>query len=307
MSVVIAIDAGTTGVRAIAFDRAGHVGGLVVPGVPPALPPARAGSSTTPTEIWAGRADDARRARRRRCRRAASPPSASPTSARRPWCGTARTGAPVHRAIVWQDRRTAARCDELRDAGHLALVRAHHRPGARPVLLGHQARVAASPRAASSPTTDLAFGTIDSWLLWKLTGGSRAGAVHATDVVQRQPHDAVRHPRRRRGRPSCATCSACPTHVLPEVRPSSGRFGVTGRRPCRRRRRHPDQRHRRRPAGGAVRPGLLRAGHDQEHLRHRLVRADERGRRPAPSRSTGLLTTVAWTIPAALGGRRIAP
>ena len=49
--------------------------------------------------------------------------SGSPTSARRWWPGTARTGEPLHRAIVWQDRRTAARCDELRDAGHEPLVR----------------------------------------------------------------------------------------------------------------------------------------------------------------------------------------
>ena len=52
---------------------------------------------------------------------------------------------------------------------------------------------------------------------------------------------------------------------------------------------HPDQRHRRRPAGRAVRPGLLRAGHDEEHLRHRLVRAHERRRRPARTPVEGLL------------------
>ena len=72
---------------------------------------------------------------------------------------------------------------------------------------------------------DPAFGTIDAWLLWNLTGGD--GARHR--AVQRQPHDAARHRRRSPGPTSCATCSACPATSLPEVRPSSGRFGtVTG-------------------------------------------------------------------------------
>ena len=79
-------------------------------------------------------------------------------------------------------------------------------------------------------------------------------------------------------RADCATCSGVPMDLLPEVRPVVGtlRGHRVGR--GRRRRRDPGQRHRRRPAGGPVRPGLLRAGHDQEHLRHRLVRAHERGR-----------------------------
>ena len=216
-----------------------------------------------------------------------SPPSASPTSARPIVVWDRRTGEPLHRAIVWQDRRTAARCDELRDAGHLPLVRDATGLVLDPYFSAHQARVAADRGRRRRPTTDLAFGTIDSWLLWKLTGGARA-----------------RHRRRRTPAARCCSTSATlawsaelcdlfgvPMHVLPEVRPSSGRFGVD-RRGIGAARRRPDQRHRRRPAGGAVRAGLLRAGHDQEHLRHRFVRADERGR-PCPDPVDGLLTTVA--------------
>ena len=77
---------------------------------------------------------------------------------------------PVHRAIVWQDRRTAERCAE--PAGR-ADPRAH-RPRPRSVLLGDEARVALRD---ARPEPDLAFGTVDSWLVWKLTGGR----VHATD------------------------------------------------------------------------------------------------------------------------------
>ena len=96
--------------------------------------------------------------------------------------------------------RTAApptRCDELRDAGHLA-ARARHAPAWCSTRTSRRTKLEwlLRPRAASTSSADLAFGTVDSWLLWNLTGG----AVHATDAVERQPHDAVRHPRAARGR-----------------------------------------------------------------------------------------------------------
>ena len=142
---------------------------------------------------------------------------ASPTSARRSWSGTAH-GQPLHRAIVWQDRRTAERCDELRDAGHSPLVRRSHRPGARPLLLGHQARVAAAPRAASTRDADLAFGTVDSWLLWNLTGGRRCTPPTRRTPAARCSTTSGRGP----GRTSCASCSACrvvPARGAPVERP----------------------------------------------------------------------------------------
>ncbi|HEX3177273.1 MAG TPA: glycerol kinase GlpK [Methylomirabilota bacterium] len=91
------------------------------------------------------------------------------------------TGAPLHRAIVWQCRRTAGACDRLRAAGHEPLVRARtglvldaYFSGTKIAwLLEHVPD--ARRRAARG---ELAFGTVDSWLLWKLTGGR----VHATDV-----------------------------------------------------------------------------------------------------------------------------
>jgi glycerol kinase len=93
-----------------------------------------------------------------------------------------KTGTAIHRAIVWQDRRTAERCARLRDEGHEPLVTERtglildpyfsgtkigwildHVPGAR----------------ARAERGELAFGTVDSWILWKLTGGK----VHATDAT----------------------------------------------------------------------------------------------------------------------------
>jgi glycerol kinase len=114
-------------------------------------------------------------------RRARSRPSASPISAKRPYSGIATAAKPLHRAIVWQDRRTASACDRLAAAGHVELFRERtglvldayfsgtklqwlldHVPGAR----------------ARAERGELAFGTIDSWLAWKLSGGR----IHVTDA-----------------------------------------------------------------------------------------------------------------------------
>src|SRR5258708_36872202 len=81
-----------------------------------------------------------------------------------------RTGRPPHRAIVWQDRRTAARCDALRDAGHLPMIRETTGLVLDPYFsatklewLLSEGGVVAGP--------DLAFGTVGSWGLWQLTAG----------------------------------------------------------------------------------------------------------------------------------------
>ena len=89
------------------------------------------------------------------------------------------TGMPFGNAIVWQDRRTADRCSELREAGHEASIQSKTGLLLDPYfsapkmewMLRNRAEVGAAGKR-------LAFGTIDSWLIWKLTGG----AVHATDA-----------------------------------------------------------------------------------------------------------------------------
>jgi glycerol kinase len=93
-----------------------------------------------------------------------------------------KTGKAIHHAIVWQDRRTADRCAELRAAGHEERVKQLTGLTLDPYfsgtkvswMLSHISEVAAPARAGR-----IAFGTIDSYLLWRLTGG----AVHATDVT----------------------------------------------------------------------------------------------------------------------------
>jgi glycerol kinase len=92
------------------------------------------------------------------------------------------TGKPVYNAIVWQDRRTAAHCDALEKSGHDQLIRektglivdAYFSATKIKWMLDHVPGVKELAAAGK-----LAFGTVDSWLLWNLTGGS----VHATDVT----------------------------------------------------------------------------------------------------------------------------
>ena len=276
MSVVIAIDAGTTGVRAIAFDRRGAVGGLVVPGVPAALPAAGLGGARrrprSGTAVQATLGEVARRARPSRW-----PPSASPTSARPSVVWDRRTGGPCtgpSSGRTGAPRPAATSCATPATSTWCATRPAScsTRTSRRPSSSG------SSPRAAWPAHDDLAFGTVDSWLLWNLTGGpADAGAVHATDVSNAS-RTLLFDIRSRSWSPELCDLFGVPEALLPEVRPSSGRFGVTADHVAGVGAGRPGQRHRRRPAGGAVRPGLLRAGHDQEHLRHRLVRADERGR-----------------------------
>ena len=133
------------------------------------------------------------------------------------------TGEPLHNAIVWQDRRTAARCDELRAAGHEPLVRARtglvldsyfsatkiawlleHVPGLR-------------ERAHSGTAV---FGTIDAWLIFKLTGEHVTDATNASRTLL---YDIAAG----RWDPELLDLFGVPVRALPQVRPSAGVLGET--------------------------------------------------------------------------------
>jgi glycerol kinase len=136
-----------------------------------------------------------------------------------------RSGRPVHRAVVWQSRQTAAICDRLREAGHEDWIR--KRTG-----LVLDAYFSASkirwildqvPNGqALAEGGDLLFGTIDSWLLWKLTGGE----VHATDPTNAS-RTLLYDIRSRRWTSDLLELFDVPRTMLPDVRPSSGVFGET--------------------------------------------------------------------------------
>ena len=129
------------------------------------------------------------------------------------------TGRPCARAIVWQDRRTADHCGTL--APHLASVRATTGLVLDPYFSGTKMRWLID-NVGLPDASDLCFGTIDTWLTWKLT----AGAVFATD-----PTNASRTMlfdlRSMTWSPEMCALLGVPMATLPEVRPSSGRFGVT--------------------------------------------------------------------------------
>jgi glycerol kinase len=134
-----------------------------------------------------------------------------------------QSGEPLHRALVWQDRRTAERCDELREAGHEPLLRARTGLVIDPYFSATKIEWllrnvdGLRERAVSGRAV---FGTVDSWLLFKLTG------EHATE-----PSNASRtllfDIGAGRWDPELLELFGVPARALPEVRPSIGEFGVT--------------------------------------------------------------------------------
>src|SRR4051794_5307152 len=120
MSVVIALDAGTTGVRAFAVDDAGRPAGWSYREFPQHFP--RPGwVEHDAEEIWSAVVEVLQELTAKLGQLVAALGITDQRETVVAWSRS--TSAPRHRAIVWQDRRTAARCDELRDAGHLPLVR----------------------------------------------------------------------------------------------------------------------------------------------------------------------------------------
>jgi glycerol kinase len=135
------------------------------------------------------------------------------------------TGRPIHRAIVWQCRRTAEMCDRLRADGAEPAVRertglvldAYFSGTKIRWLLEHIDRA-----RARAERGELAFGTVDSWLLWKLTGG----AVHATDVSNAS-RTLCLNLRTVDWDDQMLALLGVPRAVLPRVMPSAGVFGET--------------------------------------------------------------------------------
>ena len=172
------------------------------------------------------------------------------------------TGRPLAPAIVWQDRRTAAACDTLRAQGHAPLIQqttgllpdAYFSATKLQWLLDH------TPGArARAQRGELAFGTVDSWLVWHLTGGR----VHATDASNAS-RTLLFNIHTLAWDDTLLALFDIPRSVLPQVVASSGVLGETDARwfgtPL------PIAGLGRRPAGRHLRPGLFHARHGQKHL-----------------------------------------
>ena len=232
MDYILALDQGTTSSRAILFDRAGRVAALAQQEFKQHFPQP-GWVEHDAQEIWASQLAVARE-----CIKKAALAQAGNTQGALNIVAIGitnqrettvlwdrQTGQPVAPAIVWQDRRTAGRCDQLRARGHAARIQKKtglvldayfsgtklewlldHVPGAR----------------ARAERGELAFGTIDSWLIWNLTGGR----VHATDASNAS-RTLLFNLHTLKWDDELLALLHIPRSVLPQVLPSSGVLGET--------------------------------------------------------------------------------
>jgi glycerol kinase len=226
MAKVVAIDAGTTGVRALVVDERGAVADVAYRELTQHFP--RPGwVEHDPAEIWGAVRTTLSEVGARLAESKDTVAALGITNQRETLVAFDRaTGQPLHHAIVWQDRRTAAICAELTEAGHLPLVRARTGLILDPYFSATKAtwllRSGLLGMAADDPR--LSFCTVDTWILWNLTGGP-TGGVYATD-----PSNASRTLLLDTATLawSAELCDlfGVPLPALPEVRPSAGRLGA---------------------------------------------------------------------------------
>jgi glycerol kinase len=223
MRYLLALDQGTTSSRAIVFGEDGAVRASAQAELVQHFPQP-GWVEHDPEEIWATQlrtATDALRAAGLGAGDVTAIGIANQRETTVVW--DRATGRPIQRAIVWQDRRTAVRCDALKQAGHVDFVRDRTGLVIDPYFSATKIEwlLDQVPGArARAEAGELAFGTVDTWLVWKLT----AGRIHVTD-----PSNASRT-----SLYNLATGTwdddllalfRVPRTLLPEVRPSSGSFG----------------------------------------------------------------------------------
>jgi len=218
MRHVLAIDAGTTGITCLVFAEDGRVVGRGYRELPQYYP--KPGwVEHDAMEIL----DCTRRAAREAIAASGVTPDALGITNQREtvvvW--ERDTGRPVHRAIVWQDRRTSERCAGLAPraawiAERTGLVPDPYFSASKIEWLIEHERLLERYRAEQ-----LAVGTIDTWLVWQLTNG----AVHATDPTNAS-RTMLYDIERMSWSAELADLFGVPREMLPEVRPSSGDFGV---------------------------------------------------------------------------------
>ncbi|MGB0697054.1 MAG: glycerol kinase GlpK [Rhodospirillaceae bacterium] len=225
MTAVLAIDQGTTSSRALLFGDGLQLRGAAQQEFQQYLPQS-GWVEHDPEDLWTTTAATCRAALEQAGSRPTDIAGIGITNQRETTLVWERaTGKPIFKAIVWQDRRTAALCKQLKDEGHEAMVRERTGLLLDPYFSGSKIAwildqvEGAREKAARG---ELLFGTVDSWLIWRLTDG----AVHATDAtnaartllfdIRKQCWDAD----------LCALLRV-PMAMLPEVRDSADDFGMT--------------------------------------------------------------------------------
>ena len=222
---ILAIDQGTTSTRAIVFDSSGHPVASAQKELPQIFP--RPGwVEHDPEEIWSATVEVCRGALAKAKLEATALVGIGITNQRETTVVWDRaTGKPVHNAIVWQDRRTAERCQALKQAGHekvfsdrTGLLLDPYFSGTKIAwILDH----VAGARAAAEKGA-LAAGTIECFLLWRLTGGK----VHASDATNAS-RSLLLDIRKGAGDPELMQLLNVPASLLPQVVDCSGELGVT--------------------------------------------------------------------------------
>ena len=225
MTHILAIDQGTTSSRAIIFDGNMSVTATAQEEFPQHFP--RSGwVEHDPGDLWSTTAGTCRAVIEKAGLRPDDIAAIGITNQRETtlvW--DAETGQPVHNAIVWQDRRTADFCRELRESGDDKIITERTGLLADPYFSGTKLKwildnvEGARDRARAG---DLLYGTVDSFLIWKLTGGARH-VTDATNAARTMLYDI------HKGRWSTTICKMfdIPVEMLPEVQDCAADFGTT--------------------------------------------------------------------------------
>ncbi|SNS78126.1 glycerol kinase GlpK [Antarctobacter heliothermus] len=225
MTHVLAIDQGTTSTRALMFDESMTVVGSAQEEFDQHFP-ASGWVEHDPVDLWSTTAATCRAAIEKAGIGAGDIAAIGITNQRETtlvW--DRKTGKPIHNAIVWQDRRTAALCKALKDDGFEAIVTDSTGLLLDPYFSGTKLAWTldnVEGARARAEAGELVFGTVDTWLVWNLTGG----AVHVTDATNAARTMLFDI---RKGRWSQTICDrlGIPMAMLPEVRDCAADFGLT--------------------------------------------------------------------------------
>jgi len=222
---ILGIDQGTTSSRAVVFDTDAKPVAMARMEFPQIFP-ADGWVEHDPVDLWQSSLAVAREAMERAGIHAGAVATIGITNQRETtlvW--NRKSGQAIYNAIVWQDRRTARRCAELRSRGHAATI--HEKTGlvVDPYFSG--TKIAwildnVEGARAAAERGELAFGTVDSFLLWRLTGGK----VHATDATNAS-RTMLFDIRAQDWDDDLLDIAGVPRAMLPEVMDCAAEFGVT--------------------------------------------------------------------------------
>jgi len=222
---ILALDQGTTSSRAIVFDHKGQIRSVAQREFKQIFPQS-GWVEHDPNEIWATQASVAAEATVKLGINGTNIKAIGITNQRETTIVWDReTGEPVYNAIVWQDRRTAAFCDQLKKDGHTDLIRSKTGLVIDSYFSGTKIRwildnvEGVRERAEKG---ELAFGTVDSWLVWKFTRGH----VHVTDITNAS-RTMLFNIKTQEWDDELLEILGIPKSMLPEVKQSSEIYGET--------------------------------------------------------------------------------